>query len=341
MQYSKLQDKSRVLIILMGALGDVVRGLHIADAIKSSNPSVIIDWLVEPKCEGIVRLSPSVNSVIVFTRTKPFSGVISLYKTLRQNRYEYVLDMQRHFKSGLFSFLTGANHRIGFHRIDSKEGNFLFSTETIPYQKEVENKFYHYQRFLDVLGVDRPKSYETKLLFSQRNSFLNRSDGSLNVFVTLGSSWNSKNWFVEGYIEVIKQLLLNPTIKIALIGGNDQLEQATKIESHFQAPRIVNVVGKTSLDDLCSIISNSNAGFGPDSGPGHIASALGVPYVALFGPTDPNLVAPAGMEGLVVRSGVGCSPCYKRQCPGLGEVCMRQLSPHIISNKLLQSLKIL
>ena len=339
MNQASLVSARRILIILMGALGDVVRGLAIADAIKASYPSIEIDWLVEPKCEAIVRMSPSINTVIVFKRAQPLRGFLKLASTFSERSYDIVLDLQRHFKSGCFSFLTGAERRIGFHRRDTKEGNFLFSTETISHTDTIENKFFHYQRFLDALGVARPQSTRTKLLFPESNRFIDRVQKRW-VFVTLGSSWLSKNWFADSYVSVLRQLLARPGIHIVLIGGADQQEIARQIRGQLDhGDRVVDAVGQTTLQELCSIIALSAAGFGPDSGPGHLAAALGVPYVSLFGPTDPRLVAPVGLDHLVVRSGVGCSPCYRRQCPGLGEVCMRNLDTTRVTAKVLSCLE--
>lgn len=339
MTAASLSSAHRMLIILMGALGDVVRGLAIADAIKAAHPSIEIDWLVEPKCEGVVRLSPSIHSVIVFKRHRAFRGFFELASTLSHRQYDIVLDLQRHFKSGIFSFLTGADRRIGFHRQDTKEGNFLFSTETISHTETLENKFFHYQRFLDVLEVARPQTTRTKLHIPTENRFVSAASPARWVFVTLGSSWESKNWFADSYVTVLRQLLSAAGIHIVLIGGADQQAVASQICGQLgHTDRVVNAVGQTSLKELCSIIAQSAAGFGPDSGPGHLAAACGVPYVSLFGPTDPRLVAPVGFDHLVVRSGVGCSPCYRRQCPGLGEVCMRNLDTDTVTAKVLSCL---
>ena len=80
------------------------------------------------------------------------------------------------------------------------------------------------------------------------------------------------------------------------------------------------------MKELVTIISQCRLGVGPDSGPGHIASAFGVPYISIFGPTSPLRVAPVGNEDLVVSAKIGCSPCYRRTCPGLNKLCMRLIS---------------
>ena len=92
------------------------------------------------------------------------------------------------------------------------------------------------------------------------------------------------------------------------------------------------------LTPLARTIAGSKAVVGPDSGPGHIAAALGVPYIALFGATDPVRVAPWGQESRVIRSGVGCSPCERRRCPGLENLCMRTIAPERVFSEVAKAL---
>jgi ADP-heptose:LPS heptosyltransferase len=91
------------------------------------------------------------------------------------------------------------------------------------------------------------------------------------------------------------------------------------------------LLGNTSLPELVAVIHNAQLCLGPDSGPAHIAAAVKTPYVSLFGPTSAELVAPYGMEAFSISSPVGCAPCYRRRCPGLGNVCMRLHSPQLVA----------
>src|SRR5690606_14219230 len=105
------------------------------------------------------------------------------------------------------------------------------------------------------------------------------------------------------------------------------------LAAHF-GQRVVNTIGRTTLDDLNGLLAAARACVGPDSGPAHMAAAVGTPHITLFGPTSPERTAPYGSEHLVVRSSIGCAPCYRRRCPGLGRLCMRMLSPEAVWSKL-------
>lgn len=315
-----------ILIVLMGALGDVVRGMSVADRIKEEMPLANITWLVEPKCRGIVELSESVDNVIVYDRVHPLRGIFSLRKALKAKKFDIVLDMQRHAKSGFFTWLSGAPKRIGFHPSNAKELNWVFQTEYISPADDTVNKFHHYQKFLIPLGIPEPVTHTTTLRGTRSEKI-----GTLPkpyVFVVLGSSWKSKDWVPQGYDKLLQELAASG-MHAVLVG--DRSKEVLSRELSEGRSGVSNLVGATSLSELVAVIRDASCGIGPDSGPGHIASAVNVPYVSLFGPTSPKRVSPIGSEHLVVTATIGCSPCYKRQCPGLDTLCMRLISvPHII-----------
>jgi ADP-heptose:LPS heptosyltransferase len=121
----------RYLIILLGALGDVVRGLAVVNALKVADPKCTITWLVEPASSGVVALHRGVDAVIVFKRKEGLRGVLSLVKELRARTFDITLDMQRHLKSGFFSWVSRSPRRIGFHPDDTKEANWFESGSAI------------------------------------------------------------------------------------------------------------------------------------------------------------------------------------------------------------------
>ncbi len=136
-----------ILIILMGSLGDVARGLCLVSHIKNNLQGSKVTWLVEPKCAGLVSLHPQIDKTIVFNRPRNILGVWGLYKALSREHFDVTLDLQRHFKSGFFSLLSGSNRRIGFNRLNSKEFNWIFNNEHIPYTSDELPKLHHYLKF--------------------------------------------------------------------------------------------------------------------------------------------------------------------------------------------------
>jgi ADP-heptose:LPS heptosyltransferase len=126
-----------------------------------------------------------------------------------------------------------------------------------------------------------------------------------------------------------------------LLGDKTKSSMAERLERRAQEHgaqkngtlRVWNAVGKTDLRELIALIRQATVCMGPDSGPGHIAGAVGTPYVALFGPTPVTRNVPFGSEALALSSQIGCAPCKRRVCPGLGKVCMKLIHPQAVLAK--------
>ncbi len=317
----------------MGSIGDVMRGLAVASRLRKELPAARITWLVEPKCAPLVRLHSGINETLVFHRSSPLKGLIQLRADLRSRNFDVCLDMQRHFKSGVFSMLSGAPRRIGFNRKDAKEGNFLFNNEHIPFCGDGVNKFDHYFKFLEHLGIGVGE--EKTAFLADWGSEIRGPDLNYrkSLGLVLGSSWESKDW-PEGHCKhlIDRVLEVNDTGIVLLgdaasAGRADRILQTLRGERGGQCDRVLNMAGKMSLEELAGAVRALDVCAGPDSGPGHIAAAVGTPYVALFGPTSAARTAPRGREVEVLSVSVPCGPCCRRRCPGLGTVCMTRIEP--------------
>jgi lipopolysaccharide heptosyltransferase I len=337
MSESVTTAQRRILIILLGALGDVVRGLAVVNAIKRSEPGCHITWLVEPASSGVVKLHPNVDEVLVFQRKQGLRGVLALRKELKARTFDVTLDMQRHLKSGSFSWLSGSRRRIGFHPDDTKEGNWFFNTEYIESRGDGSSKIDHYLSFVTALGLPLPEGVDAGLSHITLESIGGEWATTLQrpyAGIILGSSRYSKDWPIEGYQGLLERFNAPGIETVVLLGDGSKVEMAKHLEVVPSPVRIVNAVGKTNLRELVGIIHGARACVGPDSGPGHIAGALGVPHVTLFGPTPAGRNAPRGSEALSVVSSIGCSPCRRRVCPGLDKLCMRLITPENILDRL-------
>lgn len=317
-----------ILIILMGALGDVARGLCLVSHIKSHWPQCRITWLVEPKWAAVVGCHPEIDRIIVFDRPRGLRAIWPLYKELREETFDITLDLQRHLKSGIFSFLSRAGRRVGFHHRNAKELNWLFNTEHIGYTRGGVSKIDLYVRFASQLGLPAP----TDLDFGFSALGLHRVRPELSarvskpyLAVVMGSSWESKDWVFDGYRQLLADTLAEGRLDAVLLGDRSQSAPAARLMAAIGESRLIDLVGKTTLVELIALLKSAAVAVGPDSGPGHLAGAVGTPYVSLFGPTDPRLTAPYGSEHLVVKAAADCGPCYKRQCPTPERWCMRRI----------------
>ena len=331
-----------ILIILTGSLGDVARGLCLVNQIKTNRPQSQITWLVESKWSELVSLNPQVDRLIVFNRAWCWSAIRKFFKDLRRNHFDITLDLQRIFKSGLISLLSGAKRRIGFHRNDAKEFNWIFNNEHIGRFGDNIAKIDHYLKFTDYLGFS--KSGKLEFGFSSLDPAETAPEiiGGMDqpfIVIVLGTSWKSKNWNEAGYVGLIRHILAARTLGVVLVGDRSQASLAAALSDGFQSPALIDLVGQTSLGQLVAVLKAAAVGVGPDSGPGHVAAAVQTPYVTLFGPTSPRRTAPYGNRHLVVEAELSCAPGYKNRYVDRNKMCMSSILPDAVMEKVSLALK--
>ncbi len=324
----------------MGSLGDVARGLGLVAHIKAHLPGSRITWLVEPKCTDLVGLHPQIDRIIEFKRKRPVKAMWDLYQQLHKEHFDVTFDLQRHLKSGFFSRLSGAKRRIGFHRKNAKELNWLFNNESIPYCQETLPKLDHYLKFTEHLGLPEPDSLDFGFKDLDVSRLVPPAVGAIKnsfIAVVMGSSWESKDWRFESYSNLIEHITQNQNRPVVLLGGRDQWTVAEKLVKNTNSPNIINLTGNPLLE-LAAVLKAAAVAVGPDSGPGHLAAAVGTPYVTLFGPTPADRHVPYGCDHLVVQADLSCAPCYQKQCPEGHDRCMENIAVDDVVEKISQAL---
>ena len=160
-----------------------------------------------------------------------------------------------------------------------------------------------------------------------------------DIAVLLGTSWDSKNWNDEGYVGLIQRILADRTLKVVLVGDSSRAALAATLTEKFQLPEVIDLVGRTSLAQLAAVLKAAAVGVGPDSGPGHVATAVKTPFVTLFGPTSPQRTAPFGNHHLVVNAELSCAPGYKKRHTDRNQQCMNSIHPDAVMEKVTLALK--
>ncbi|MGI6680419.1 MAG: glycosyltransferase family 9 protein [Bdellovibrionota bacterium] len=330
-----------LLVILTGALGDLTRGLCITGYIKQKYPNAKISWLVENSLKDIVYLDKNIDDVIIFKRKDKLKGFLDTIKILKTKKFDIAFDMQRILKSGIFSIFSKAPIRVGFSKKDSKEFNFLFNNNFIPYYSKNTPKIKQYLAFLKFLDIDIDDEKEDiNFAFTNgaklKEEFKEALNGKTCIGLVLASQWQTKDWDRQNYVGLIKELLkINKDLNFVLIGTKGQKDISNFITENLNdASCIIDLCGKTNLEDLIAIFKNLKLGIGPDSGAGHIFASVHVPYISLFGPTIINRVVPYKMERLAIQVDLPCIPCYKRTCPLKHNNCMKNITPSMIINKI-------
>ena len=340
----------RILIILLGAIGDVTRALPLLTRVRRAYPDCHITWAVEPAAAPLLDYHPALDEVLIYHRSRGLAAFWPFLIAIRKSRFDLVLDLQRHAKSGLISWWSQAPTRLGFHRSNTKEGNWLCNTHTIPPVADFSLKLGQYLKFADALGLPHSPNdpndgvqFDLRLRPEEETQVEALLAHTPRPFVTffLGSRWPSRFWFPQATARVAQTLMQHYGMGVVLIGSPSEVPFAqavsaaletssaisSDIDSAIQSQRpITNLTGQTRLRDLIGIFSRCRLAFGPDSGPMHIAAATGTPVISLWGATSPIRSAPWGSEHLTLCGPAACSPCYTRRCR-IGRVCMQRITP--------------
>lgn len=317
----------RILIVLLGAIGDVTRALPLLCRLRRGLPRTELLWAVEPAAAPLLDHHPALTGAIVFDRPGGLPAFVRFLRAVRALRAEWTLDLQRHLKSGLVTLGSGAGRRIGFHRANSREGNFLFQTELLAPMPHFSSKLEQFGQFAAHLGIpETPVEFGLRLLPDEAASVDRLLAGVQEPFAALfvGSTAESRLWFPDRTARVI-EALRDRGLSAVLVGGPGEEKYAGPILAETQAP-VVSLVGCTKLRHLIGVFTRARVAVGPDCGPMHIAAAVGTPVVSLWGATSAARSAPYGSAELVVEGSAPCSPCYKKRCP-IGRVCMDAIAP--------------
>ena len=295
-----------ILFIKLGALGDVINTLPLATTLHEQMDARI-HWLVEPLSYPIVSGHPSVEKAVLFDKSNWTSELPGVLRELRSVKYDMALDLQRLVKSGLFCLASKSSRRIGFDRERCKEFTWLFPFERIPASDPCAHMAHQYMEFARHLGLkaagirwDIPVTGDLPAGLPDRYVVLN-----------IGATKAANRWHPRGFASLAAALEEHCSVASVLTGGHEDRDMANEIASMGQRS-IINLVGRTSIMDLKEVIAGSRAVVSCDTGPMHLAVALGKEVVALMGPSDPGRTGP--LRGRVVRLDLDCMPCNKRHC---------------------------
>ncbi len=278
----------RILIIKPSSMGDIIHGLLVAEAIQAQLPQVQIDWVVREEFLPLVDASSVVARCFSFRRTAGLAAFFRLLRQLRVEPYDAVLDMQGLARSGIMAMAARSPRKIG--RFDAREGAKWMCRELIA-QPDGPGPWHAVEilgRFLPALGLEQ--KVQPGLRFKPSNAFADRlpplAAGRKRIIVFPESRRAEKNW--NGYDALSQQLLRLDQVGQVIWCGHLLCEP----ELEMPEASFINLTAQTGIDDLPGLLESAHCVVSNDSGPMHLAAALGRPLVALFGPTPPQQFGP-------------------------------------------------
>lgn len=305
-------------------------------------PKARISWLINPSLAPIVQHHPDLDEVILFDRRalskvglrwSATRGLFRLIGELRRRRFDLVLDLQGLLRSGFLAGSTGAPVRAGF--ADPREAAArIFYTHRVsgaePDMHAVDRNYL----FGRMLGFDDvPPQFNLAITDRERQQAADALEsagiaiGQPFAAVLPGARWETKEWIVGRFAEMIDELAATRGVRSVLLGETAERLRCDRI-LELARSEPANLCSQTNLRVLMAILERANVAVCHDSGPMHLAAALGRPLVCVTGPTNPSRTGPYGRLDAVVSAGVPCSPCYLRrlrQCQHNHD-CMKNVS---------------
>ncbi|HEU4400867.1 MAG TPA: glycosyltransferase family 9 protein [Candidatus Polarisedimenticolia bacterium] len=314
---SLLGERDRVLLIRLGAVGDVLRTLPALHLIRRTFPATHLAWIVEDLSRDLLEGHPEIDELIRFPvrelravtarPTRLWAGLASLSRSLRARQFSVAVDFQGSFKSGLVACLSGAPRRLGFAAGHCREMSFLLSNQHVRPPSRTLNRVEKNLLLADHLGA---VGDEVTALLPEREEDGRRADAILRELVPRGRAvvllspgtsrrQRHKRWPAE-YFARLASLMRESLDTLSLVvwgPGEEGTAQAVVVGSGGAAL----MAPPTDLRTLAALLRRSRLFVGADTGPMHLAWLVGCPVVALFGPTDPRLNSPLGPEHVVLN----------------------------------------
>jgi len=318
------ENLHNILVIDLAYIGDVLMATPAISEIKRAFPESRVSVLCSPSSSEVLLRNPYVDEILAFEKENfGFSKLVAMGARLRREKFEIAFVFHRAFGSALLAFLGGIKRRVGF----TTEGRRLFLTCPVKLDKtkhRADNDLAVLQAYGLEIDPDAALVYVTD---PEDEGFPGRVLGQDVVergYVVLNpnGSWDTKRWPVERFRALAERV--EGELGLTPVGIGSVTEMARVNEA--LGGRGVNLAGKTDLSKLGVLCRDAAAFVTNDSGPMHIAAAVGANVIAPFGPTSPDRCGPRSKSALVIRRAeLGCIGCYKKQCP-LEFNCMLDIS---------------
>ena len=307
-------------------IGDFIQILPAIECLGANFPAASISILLSSKIKGVLCLFPKRNIISEIIETdfegkhKSFLRKLVLFLSLRRKGYELVYSPQRGkmMREGvLISFLIGSKHRLGF-----KKGRVgLLNTLKIEFKEDIpilkQNLAILKAANLEVNKQEIELKVPEKDVATAKKLLTEHTLINCYPLVAIhpGASWNAKykRWPLEKYISLITVLLKELGAKIIIIGSKSEIEMSERILGKIQDSAVISTVGKTTVAQMAGLIKLSHLFIGNDSAPLHIASALKIPTVAIFGSTSPKQMLSDHSRCVVIKKNLPGLPCYLHQ----------------------------
>ncbi len=328
----KTERVKNILVRGTNWVGDAVMSLPAVAAIRKAFPDARIMVLAKPWVRGVYAHCPDIDGIMTFKQQSGFlSSRYHVIRQLRDQRFDMAILLQNAFDAALIAFLAGIPCRVGYNT----DGRSWLLTHKVMMSEEIRkvHQVYYYLGMLESLGwkakepaprlVVPPLEKENAVKYLTAKGY--RESDFLLGFNPGAFFGSAKRWFPAHYAAVADRAAKQYGAKCIIFGSTQDLPAAREMASRMQSAPPIMAAGETSLEELPGMLSMCSLLITNDSGLMHMAAALEVPVVAIFGSTDPRTTSPYGKEHTIIYRQVPCSPCLLRECP-TDHKCMKAIT---------------
>ena len=320
-----MKERNLILIIDLARLGDLTLTSPVIANLRTNHPIAHIAFLVSRESLPTVRNNPKLNEVFIYDKPAGnfFARIKQLWKISRligKGKFQTAFILHRSFTSALIAILSCIPERIGL----ATQGRSLLLTRKIPLDKNL-HRLDNNLKILEAAGEEirfsKPEYYPDPTQSEVVKEAKEFKNGNKLVIINPNGVWETKRWFIDRFAQVANRLSEKDGVRVIIVGGKGDEERG--IKSRGTNKNILDLTGKTSIDDLYNIMKISDLVITNDSGPMHIAACAGSNIIAIFGPTDPRRCGPRSQNPVVLYGDVNCLKCYKKNCETMK--CMENL----------------
>jgi heptosyltransferase-2 len=311
---------NKILIRGTNWIGDAILTIPAVDSIRAAYPKAHIAVLAKPWVADIYKLFTGIDEVIIYENKYDNAlGVLRLANLLKKSKFDLAILLQNAIEAAIITFTAGIPLRAGYN----SDGRGILLTHRVQRNREIKklHQIDYYLEMVKALGcvsVNKEMHLETKISRREAESVLQKylpAPKKEIIGIAPGATYGpAKRWFPARFAAVADKIAGTFDCQIILLGGKSDDDAAEEVRRLAQTS-ILNLAGKTNLKEAVYLISQCRLFISNDSGLMHVAGALNIPTIAIFGSTNPQTTSPAGNQSIVVHQEVSCSPCLKKTCP--------------------------
>lgn len=324
-------NAERICIVKPSALGDVVQTMPLLGALRRRFPSAHISWVINHELGDLLAGHADLDEVISFERRGSLATTAQLLWELHRRRFDLVFDLQGLLRTALMTWATGAPLRFGLE--SAREGSNLACNGIVRGTGRDVAAHARYWRVAEALGVgDVPRSARVSITATEDSWLRDRLWSIPRPILAIhpGAKWITKRWPAEKFAEVATRFAGRYSGTVVAVGSGGDWPAASTIVDRVKlgGRPALNLAGTTTLKQLAALLGAADLVLSNDSGPMHLAAAMGTPVVGLFTCTSPAISGPSGVGHRLIATSVPCAAGYHKTCPHRGSrqlACLREL----------------